>query len=127
MWRWPANQSNHSGKRVKTSILNELDQDAPVSTGGCRLGDRADRVGNAPSLADQPAEVVRSNRHLEHEVAVLLHLLHLDGVRVVDERPGEELDQVAHQMVTGRPSSARRSRRPGYAEGPRRSASAGPR
>src|SRR5206468_3056344 len=125
-WRWPRNQSNHSGNSVKTSILNELDQHAPVGAGGCGLGDRADRVGDAPSLPDQPPEIIGSDRHLEHEVAVLLDLLDLDGVRVLDQRAGEELDQVAHQMVTGRPTTrSRRSRCPWCAAAPPRSASAG--
>ena len=48
------------------------------------------------------------------EVAVLLDLRHLDGVGILDQRPGEELDQVAHQapaasmpLVRSRPATVR--------------------
>src|SRR5204862_6715778 len=93
-WAW--NQSNHSGNRVKTSILNELDQDAPIRLRRRGLRDRADRVRDPATPADQAAEVVRAHRDLEHEIPVLLDLLDLHRVRVLDERPGEELDELAH-------------------------------
>jgi hypothetical protein len=80
---------------VKKSILNELDHHPPVGPRRRRLGDRADRVRDPPSFADQTPEVLRADRHLEHEVVVLLDLLDLDRLRVLDQRPGEELDEVA--------------------------------
>ena len=53
------------------------------------------------------------------EISAFLHLLDLHGVRVLDQRPGEELDQLAHVVM--RPSP----RCPWCAAVPRRCGSAG--
>ena len=90
------NHSNHSGKRVKTSILNELDQDPSLGAGRGGLRHRPDGVGHAAAPAYQPAKVVAAHGDLDDEVSVFVHLLDLHGVRVLDQRPGEELDQLTH-------------------------------
>ena len=54
-----------------------------------------------PPFPISSAEVVAPDGHLDDEIAVLLDLRHLDGVGILDQRPGEELDQVAHQAPDG--------------------------
>ena len=77
-----------------------MSTDAAVDSRGRRgrLGDRADRVRDAAAAADHPAEVVVGDRDLEDQVAVLLELLDHDRVGVLDQRPDEELEQVAHRQ-----------------------------
>src|SRR4051812_24938015 len=67
------------------------------------LHHRAQRVGDAPAPADHSAEVVIGHLDLEHDLAVdLLDLGHLDLVRILDQRPGEEVEQIAHETPPAR-------------------------
>ena len=52
----------------------------------------------ADALRAIGAEVVVGDLKLEHDLAVdLLDLGHLDRVRALDQRPGKELEQIAHR------------------------------
>src|SRR5581483_12496127 len=100
-WRWPRNHSNASGKSVKTSILNELDEHAPALARRRRPGDRADRVRDAAPAADEAPDLAAPDRHLEHHLAVLVALLDAHRVGVIHEGAAEELDQLAHRLGAG--------------------------
>src|SRR5690349_16063264 len=100
--RWVWNQSKASGKRVKTSSrisaeppsVEDVDDDAAVDPHRGRLGDRPDRVGDAPAFADHPAEVALGDADLVDEVAVLFQLLDHDRLRVLDEGLDEKLEEL---------------------------------
>src|SRR5581483_7513296 len=79
-----------SGKSVKTSILNELDEHAPALARRRRPGDRADRVRDAAPAADEAPDL-----------AAPVALLDAHRVGVVHEGAAEELDQLAHRLGAG--------------------------
>src|SRR5581483_6877763 len=74
-------------------LLNDLEDDAPVAVRAARADEGAQRAGDAPSPSDHPADVVAGDVEADHAHAVLVDLVHADGVRLVDQPPRQVLDQ----------------------------------
>src|SRR3954447_5740327 len=81
------------------ALVDDVDEDAALLLDGGGLDDRPQGVGRAAALADDPAVVVLADRQLQDDGAVLLvELLHRDLVGVVDELPGEVVEQLLHRV-----------------------------
>src|SRR4051794_34756845 len=75
--------------------VNDVDEHAALLAHRCRLDHGPQGVGGAAAAADDLAVVVLGDCELEHDRAVvLLELLDLDPVRLVDQRPGQLLQQL---------------------------------
>src|SRR5947209_15920320 len=101
-----------AASRPPGSVVDDVDEHAVTVLDGSALDDRPQGSGGAPAAADDVAVVVLRNRELEDDGAVVFgHLRHLDLVRLVDEAPGEVLEQIswgagliAHRMPCVRSS-----------------------
>src|SRR5690606_26586829 len=68
----------------------DVDVDAVADGGGA--DDGADGVGHPAPLPDHAAHVVGTDAHLEADPVTLLDLLDAHGIRVVDERRDQEVE-----------------------------------
>src|SRR5437764_1341628 len=90
-------------------IFDDLEERPLVLLAGGGGEDGAQGARGAPLLADDLAEVVGRDAQLEDRRLVAGDLAHLDGVRVVDERPGDERDQILHRGTYLAAAAAARS------------------
>src|SRR4051794_1801341 len=87
-----------SGSATPRALVDDVDEDAALLLHRGGLDDRPQGVGRAAALADDPAVVVLADGQLEDDRAVLLvELLHRDLVGVVDELPGQVVEQLLHR------------------------------
>ena len=86
--------------RRAASSVDDLDEDALSFLDAIGLHDGAQRLGRAALAADHLAAVVLGDAQLEDDrVVVLLELVNLDLVRLVDQGPGEELEQLLQALI----------------------------
>jgi hypothetical protein len=80
-------------------LIDDLDQDAPTVLRPAGLHHTTQRLCGATAAADDLAEIVLGHTELQHERAIVfLELAHLDLVGLVDQRLGEELEQLLQAM-----------------------------
>src|SRR5436853_5720450 len=90
-----------SGEGLTTSpvvvgavLLEDLEADAAAGLGGGGGQHGADRLRGAALAADHLAEILLGDDELDHQPALLLHVLHLHLVLVIDEAAGDEGDEL---------------------------------
>src|SRR5688572_27177708 len=75
-------------------LLDDLEDRALAQLGRGSREDRAHRPGRAPLLADHLAEVFLGDLELEDGGLFSLDLVDLDGLGTIDQRRGDEGDQL---------------------------------
>lgn len=86
----PSKREGHPVPSPTTSV-KDVDDHTPVKPNGGGLGNGADRVGHTTAFADHAPQITLGNADLIDQIPVLFQLLDLDSVRVLDQRPDEEL------------------------------------
>src|SRR5205085_12272639 len=86
-----------SGRRYTESIQN-VEHGAAAALLSGRREERAERAGGAPLASDHLAEVVGRYFQLDDELVAAIVGAGVDRVGVIDERFGDELDEIFHEL-----------------------------
>ena len=86
--------------RTCAGSVDDLDEDPPSLSRATGLHDRAQRLDRASLAADHLPTVRLGDAQLEHDGLVVLDVLvHLHLVRLVDQGPGQELEQLLQPLI----------------------------
>jgi hypothetical protein len=96
----PSSPCGRPTRPTRSSSVDDLDEDSLSFLGAIGLHDCAQRIRSAALAPDHLAAIVLGNTQLEDDrVLVLLELVNLDLVRVVDQSPCEELEQLLQALI----------------------------
>ena len=96
----PSRPCGRPTRPIRSSSVDDLDEDALSFLGAIGLHDGAQRIRRAALPSDHLAAVILGDGQLEDDrLLVLLELVNLDLGRFVDQSPCEELEQLLQALI----------------------------
>src|SRR5437660_7367496 len=84
--------------RAAALSVGDLEQEAALGARSPRADDAPERACDAPLPPYDLPDILRSDMEMEDDRVVSLLCLDADGIRVVDESPGEPLEKLSHRL-----------------------------